>query len=164
LTVFYTLYGIVVLHIAFSTTHPWIAVTFFFAGCVVWILTEYLFHRFVQHGRFPTDEGIIRGSLQERMNPLHREPQLRPFDAKHISGGLKYALPLFFLAGPISVFFPFYTTPVLLAGIVESYVAEEWLHYALHFSKSRVPLIRRMKKYHLYHCSLKEPDSQKRSG
>lgn len=86
LTVFYTLYGIVVLRIAFSTTHPWIAVTFFFAGCVVWILTEYLFYRFVQHGRFPTDEGIIRGSLHGRMNPLHWEHQRRPFDAKHIGG------------------------------------------------------------------------------
>ena len=71
---------------------------------------------------------------------------------------MKDALQLFFLAGPISVFFPFYTTPVLLAGVVESYVAEEWLHYALQFSKSRVPLIRRMKKYHLYHCRLKGID------
>jgi len=158
LTIFYTLYGIVVLHIAFSTTHPWIAVTFFFVGCVVWILTEYLFRRFVQNGRFPADEGIIRRSLQERMNPLHWEHQLRAFDPNQISGGLKDALPLFFLAGPISVFFPFYTTPVLLAGIVESYVVEEWLHYALQFSKSRVPFIRRMKKYHLYHCRLKDVD------
>ena len=32
-TAFYTLYAILVLAIAFSTKHPWIAVLFFFAGC-----------------------------------------------------------------------------------------------------------------------------------
>jgi sterol desaturase/sphingolipid hydroxylase (fatty acid hydroxylase superfamily) len=42
---------------------------------------------------------------------------------------------------------------VLLAGVVQSYVSEEWLHYALHFSNSRFPLFRRLKKYHLYHHS-----------
>jgi NAD(P)-dependent dehydrogenase (short-subunit alcohol dehydrogenase family) len=62
-------------------------------------------------------------------------------------------LPLFFVAAPVSFLFPVYTAPVLLAGVVQSYVSEEWLHYALHFSNSRFPLFRRMKKYHLYHHS-----------
>jgi len=60
LTVFYTLYAMVVLAIAFSTTHPWTAVAFFSAGCVTWTLVEYLFHRYVLHGRFPPGKGVIR--------------------------------------------------------------------------------------------------------
>jgi hypothetical protein len=153
LTVIYTLYAIFVLTIGLSTEHPWTTVAFFSAGCVTWIFTEYLFHRYVLHGRFPPGKGAIRRFLHERRDPLHWDHHMRPFDGRHISGELKDILPLFFLAGPISAFFPVYTAPVLLAGVVQSYVAEEWLHYALHFSNSRVPLFRRMKKHHLYHHS-----------
>jgi sterol desaturase/sphingolipid hydroxylase (fatty acid hydroxylase superfamily) len=125
LTVFYTLFAILMVIIGISSAHPWTAVLFFSAGCVTWTLIEYLFHRYVLHGR----------------------------DGRHISGELKDILPLFFFAAPISLFFPVYTAPVLLAGVVQSYVAEEWLHYALHFWNSRFPLFRRIKKYYLYHHS-----------
>ena len=46
LTVFYSVYAALVLVIAFSTRHPWIAVAFFAAGSVTWTLVEYLFHRY----------------------------------------------------------------------------------------------------------------------
>jgi sterol desaturase/sphingolipid hydroxylase (fatty acid hydroxylase superfamily) len=153
LTVFYTLYAIIVLIVAFTTTHPWTTVAFFSAGCFTWTLVEYLFHRYVLHGRFPPGKGVIRRFLHERLDPLHWDHHMRPFDGKHISGELKDILPLFFVAAPVSFLFPVYTAPVLLGGVVQSYVAEEWLHYALHFSTSRFPPFRRMKKYHLYHHS-----------
>src|SRR5712664_4520941 len=155
LTAFYSLYAILVLAIAFSTKYPWIAVAFFAAGCVTWTFVEYLFHRYVLHGRFPPGKGSIRRFLHERLDPLHVDHHMRPFDGKHISGELKDILPLFFLAAPASFLFPVCTAPVLLAGVVQSYVAEEWLHYALHFSNSQIPLFRRIKKYHLYHHSPK---------
>jgi hypothetical protein len=153
LTAFYTVYAILVLIIAFTTTHPWIAVAFFFAGWVTWTLVEYLFHRYVLHGRFPPGKGLIRKFLHVRLDPLHWDHHARPFDGSHISGELKDILPLFFVAAPPSFVFPVYTAPALLAGVVQSYVSEEWLHYALHFSNSRFPLFRRLKKYHLYHHS-----------
>ena len=153
LTVFYTLYAIVVLTIAFATTHTWTAVAFFSIGCATWTLVEYLFHRYVLHGRFPPGKGLIRKFLHERLDPLHWDHHARPFDGSHISGGLKDILPLFFVAAPASFLFPVYTAPVVLAGAVQSYACEEWLHYALHFSNSRFPLFRRLKKYHLYHHS-----------
>jgi hypothetical protein len=152
-TAFYTLYAILVLAIAFSTKHPWIAVFFFFAGCATWTLVEYLFHRYVLHGRFAPGKGLIRRFLHERLDPLHWDHHKRPFDGMHISGGLKDILPLFFVAAPVSLLFPVYTAPTVLAGAVQSYACEEWLHYALHFSNSRFPLFRRMKRYHLYHHS-----------
>jgi sterol desaturase/sphingolipid hydroxylase (fatty acid hydroxylase superfamily) len=153
LTVFYTLYAILVLALAFSTTHPWIAVAFFSAGWVTWTFVEYLFHRYVLHGRFPAGKGLIRRFLHERLDPLHWDHHARPFDGTHISGELKDLLPLFFVAAPVSFLFPLCTAPALLAGIVQTYVGEECLHCALHFSNSRIPLFRRMKKYHLYHHS-----------
>jgi len=153
LTAFYTLYAALVLVIAFSTKHAWGAGAFFAAGCVTWTLVEYLFHRYVLHGRFPAADGIIRRFLHERLDPLHWDHHKRPLDGRHISGELKDILPLFFVAAPVSFLFPVYTLPVLLAGVVLGYVSEEWLHYALHFCNSRFSLFRRMKKYHLYHHS-----------
>jgi sterol desaturase/sphingolipid hydroxylase (fatty acid hydroxylase superfamily) len=153
LTVFYTLYALIILIIALATKHPWTGVAFFAVGSATWTLVEYLFHRYVLHGRFPPGKGLIRRFLHERLDPLHWDHHARPFDGSHISGELKDILPLFFVAAPASFLFPLYTAPVLLAGVVQSYVAEEWLHYFLHFSNSRFPLFRRLKKYHLYHHS-----------
>jgi hypothetical protein len=153
LTVFYTTYSLIVLLLGLRSAHPWVALIFCLAGIPVWSLVEYAFHRYILHGRFPPGKGLIRRFLHQRLDPLHWEHHERPFDGGHISGELKDILPLFFVAAPVSFLFPVYTLPVLLAGVVQGYVSEEWLHYALHFSNSRFPLFRRMKKYHLYHHS-----------
>src|SRR5258707_10425870 len=160
LTVFYTLYAVLVSIIALSTTHTWTTVSFFAAGCVTWTFVEYLFHRYVLHGRFPPGKGLIRRFLHERLDPLHWDHHMRPFDGRHISGELKDILPLFLLAAPVSFLFPVYTAPAVLAGAVQGYACEERLHYGLHFSNSRFPLFRRMKKYHLYHHSPRAIDKR----
>ena len=126
LTVFYTLYAILILVLAFTSTNPWITVAFFSAGCVIWSFVEYLFHRFLIHGRF---------------DPLYWEQHLRSFDGKHFPGEFNDILPLFVVA-PASYVFPGYSLPVLLAGIVQSYVAGEWLLYERHFSNPKFPLFR----------------------
>jgi hypothetical protein len=153
LTAFYTTYSLIVALLILRGRHPWVGIAFYLAGIPVWSLVEYLFHRYVLHGRFPPGQGLIRRFLHERLDPLHWEHHERPFDGWHISGELKDILPLFFVAAPCSFLFPAYTLPALLAGVVESYVGEEWLHYFLHFGKSRVPLFRHLKRYHLYHHS-----------
>lgn len=153
LTVFYTTYSLFVILLTNRSSHPWIGAAFYIAGIAVWSLVEYLFHRYVLHGRFPPGEGLIRRFLHERLDPLHWEHHERPFDGWHISGELKDILPLFVIAAPLSFLFPVYTLPPLLAGVVQSYVGEEWLHYFLHFGKSRVPFFRYLKRYHLYHHS-----------
>jgi len=75
------------------------------------------------------------------------------FDGWHISGELKDILPLFFVAAPLSFLFPVNTLPALLAGVVQSYVGEEWTHYFLHFGKFRNRFFRHLKRYHLCHHS-----------
>src|SRR5258708_7853919 len=90
LTVFYTLYALLVLIVAFSTTHPWTAAAFFSAGCLTWTLVEYCFHRYVLHGRFPPGKGVIRRFLHEPLDPLHFAPPNRPFAGRPIRDCFKY--------------------------------------------------------------------------
>lgn len=155
MTVFYTLYALVVLVIALRSSHPVVAIIFYAAGVPIWTLVEYLFHRFVLHGRFGPGKGIIRKFLHERLDPLHWEHHARPFDGHHINGELSDLLPLFFVAAPVSFIAPIYTLPVLLAGVVQSYVVEEWVHHSVHFYNFRSPYFRYIKRHHFYHHSPK---------
>ena len=154
-TVFYSVYSVFVLVLALRSAHPFTAVIFAAAGIPVWTLVEYLFHRYVLHGRFPAGEGIIRRFMHERLDPLHWEHHKRPFDGHHINGELKDLLPLFFVAVPVSFIAPIYTLPVLLAGVVQSYVMEEWVHHSVHFYNFRSPYFRYIKRHHFYHHSSK---------
>lgn len=155
MTIFYTLYSVTVLTLSMRSSHPVVAVVFYVAGVPIWTLVEYLFHRFVLHGRFGPGKGFIRKFLHERLDPLHWEHHSRPFDGHHINGELRDLLPLFFVAAPISFIAPIFTLPVLLAGVVQSYVAEEWIHHSVHFYNFRSPYFRYIKRHHFYHHSPK---------
>jgi len=155
MTVFYTPYALVVLVFALRSSHPVAAIVFFAAGVPVWTLVEYLFHRFVLHGRFAPGKGFIRKFLHERLDPLHWEHHARPLDGYHINEELRDLLPLFFVAAPVSFIAPIYTLPVLLARVVQSYVIEEWIHHSVHFYNFRSPYFRYIKRHHFYHHSPK---------
>jgi hypothetical protein len=155
MTVFYTVYALVALFFALRSPHPWGAIIFYAFGLPVWTFVEYLFHRFVLHGRFAPGKGIIRKFLHERLDPLHWEHHARPFDGHHINGELSDLLPLFFIAAPVSFLAPIYTLPVLLAGVVQCYVVEEWVHHSVHFYNFRSPYFRYIKRHHYYHHSPK---------
>jgi len=153
MTVFYTLYAVTVLAFALRSAHPRLALGFFLAGIPVWTFVEYLFHRFVLHGRFADGEGFIRKFAHQRLDPLHWEHHARPWDGMHINGELQDLLPLFIIAVPVSFLAPLYTLPALLAGVVQSYVVEEWVHHSVHFYNFRNPYFRYIKRHHLYHHS-----------
>lgn len=158
MTVFYSVYAMIVLFFALRSAHPWVALAFYAAGVPVWTLVEYLFHRYVLHGHFGPGEGIIRRFLHERLDPLHWEHHKRPFDGHHINGEIRDLLPLFFVAAPVSFIAPIYTLPILLAGVVQCYVLEEWIHHSVHFYNFRSPYFRYIKRFHYYHHSPKGID------
>src|SRR5947209_9933429 len=114
-TAFYTSYSLLLLILASRTAHPYLAAAFFLAGVPVWTIVEYLFHRFVLHGRFKRSKKFYKkfymGLANKYLDPLHWEHHARPTDALHISGQLKDLLPLFAVAVPLSFIFPLYTTP-----------------------------------------------------
>jgi sterol desaturase/sphingolipid hydroxylase (fatty acid hydroxylase superfamily) len=152
-TIFYGTYFLTILVLAVRSGHWIVAALFFAMGIVNWTLVEYLFHRYVLHGRFPDGKGFIRKFAHRRLDPLHWEHHDRPWDALHITGTVKDLLPLFFVAAPLSFIAPIYTLPLLLAVTVQGYVMEEWVHYIIHFIKSRNPYFRYLKRNHLYHHS-----------
>ena len=153
MTAFYSVYSAIVLILGARSAHPWIALGFYFLGVPTWTLGEYLFHRYVLHGRFPLGKGIVRRFLHERLDPLHWDHHRDPLDGWHISGELKDILPLFFIAAPASFLFPLWSLPMLLGGVVQSYVIEEWVHHSVHFYRFRNPYFKYMRKHHFYHHS-----------
>ncbi len=154
-TAFYTCYSVILLVLAWRTTHPFLGMAFFLAGIPTWTLVEYLSHRYVFHGRFKRSKKFYKkfytGLANKYLDPLHWVHHERPSDALHISGELKDLLPLFAVAVPVSFIFPLYTAPILLAGVVQSYVAEEWIHHCIHFYSFQNSYFRYVKKHHLYH-------------
>ena len=153
-TAFYTLYSVILLVLASRTAHPRLAMAFYLAGIPVWTLVEYFTHRYILHGRFKVSKHrwkIYKRWANKYLDPLHWEHHARPFDGLHINGVLKDLLPLFAVAAPLSFIFPAYTAPMLLAGVCQSYVAEEWIHHSLHYYNFRSPYWRYAKKHHLYH-------------
>src|ERR1700743_256142 len=121
ITLFYGLYFVIVAILVYRSPHPKLGILFFLLGIAVWTLVEYLFHRYVLHGRFAPGKGFIRRFMHERLDPLHWEHHERPFDGAHISGQLRDLIPLFVVTAPLSFIFPVYTTPILLCGTIESY-------------------------------------------
>ncbi len=45
--------------------------------------------------------------------------------------------------------------PVFLAGILQAYIVEEWVHHSVHFRQSDNVYFRYIKRHHLYHHSPK---------
>lgn len=152
-TVFYGSYSVAVGVLVCRSRHPMVSIPFYLLGMAVWTLLEYLFHRYVLHGRFPPGEGFVRRFLHERLDPLHWEHHEHPFNGAHISGKLSDLLPLFAIGAPMSFVFPVYTMPILLVGIIHGYLAEQWLHHAVHFCRFKNGYFRAMKRYHFYHHS-----------
>lgn len=154
-TAFYALYSAILLVLAWRTTHPFKATAFFLAGVPVWSLVEYLSHRFVLHKRFKRSKKFYKkfymGLANKYLDPLHWEHHERPSDGMHINGELKDLFPVFAVLMPLSLMFPAYTMSMLLAGVAQSYVAEEWVHHSLHFYNFRNRYFRHIKRYHLYH-------------
>jgi|SRR6266566_4624816 len=155
-TVFYTAFAVVILVLGLRTAHPYQALAFFFLGGLpVWTLVEYTSHRWVFHKHWPMSKRPIKKYFtylsHKFLEPTHFGHHERPFDGTHINGRLKDLMPIFLPSLAVSLIFPLYTLPMLLAGVVQFYVAEEWIHHCEHYYNFRNRYFRHIKKYHLYH-------------
>lgn len=155
-TAFYTSYSIILLVLAIRSGHFLRALAFVPVGIMVWMLTEYFSHRYILHRhwkisqrRFKRPFTILANKFFDSTHFGHHE---RPFDGNHMSGRVRDLLPLFLFFVPLSIWlFPPFTASVVVAAAFQSYIAEEWIHHATHFSNFRDPYFRYMKKHHLYH-------------
>lgn len=149
----YSVYSLAILAIALRSGHPLTALACFLVGCAAWTLVEYLVHRHILHGRFPDGPGLVRHFLHKSFDHLHWEHHARPWDGKHVNGTIRDTGHFVLVFAALSFFAPVHTLPVLLAGILQSYVVEEWVHHSVHFCKFRNPYFRYIKRFHLYHHS-----------
>ncbi len=155
ITALYCAYGLPLIAVA-APTHPWSTLGFVAAGVAFWTLLEYLVHRFVLHGRFP-DGGGLKHVVHRLLDTSHGDHHLRPWDGMYINGffdSLALAVPLVALGW----LFPLHTAPVFVATLLLCYVAEEWVHYTVHFHRFRWRYFDYIRRHHMYHHSPRGKD------
>jgi hypothetical protein len=157
-TVLYTAFATGVLLAGLRLGHPWLALLFFLSGSAVWTLVEYLVHRHVLHGRFPDGPGLFAHLLHRYFDHLHWEHHQRPWDGNHINGTISDTLPFVAPLALLSFLAPVFTLPALMAGIVQAYIVEEWVHHSVHFCQFKSLYFQYIKRHHLYHHSPKGSD------
>ena len=153
-TAIYTVFTAAMLVVGFRSRRPFVASAFFLAGIPVWTLFEYLSHRFVLHGTFKKSMHkwkVHKTVANKYFDPLHWEHHERPFDGKHINGEWTDMLPIFAFCVLLSLLLPSYSALMLMAGVVQSYVIEEWIHHSVHYYNFRNPYFRYIRKHHIYH-------------
>jgi len=117
------------------------------SGFLSWGLVEYGLHRFMFHYEAQTERGkklIWAAHLSH-----HEDPKAR---AK-LFAGLRLSLPIamVYLFVAWLVLGTWQAATFLFIGLVAGYFLYEWLHLQAHHGKSRLPLLRYLKKYHLLH-------------
>ncbi len=150
-TILYTAYAIVVVGLGLRA-RPWTALLYVALGVAVWTWLEYTVHRRVLHGRFPDGQGWLQHHMHRFFDTMHGDHHLRPWDGMYINGFLD-SLPFavaFVLLGSLA---PLPTAPVMVAALLECYVAEEWVHYTVHFHRFRWRYFDYIRRHHLYHHS-----------
>jgi sterol desaturase/sphingolipid hydroxylase (fatty acid hydroxylase superfamily) len=150
-TIILTTYSVTLLGIAFYR-HPGTAAVFLLLGIAIWTALEYWVHRFVLHGPFPDGSAFIKHRLHKFFDTMHGDHHQRPWDGMYINGYLD-ALPFAGLFIVFSFLAPYYTVPVLVAALLQSYVIEEWVHYSVHFHRFRSRYFQYIRFHHWYHHS-----------
>ena len=131
---------------------PSVAAAAWALGVVFWTLVEYMVHRYVLHGVFPEGPGM-KHWLHVLFDHLHVEHHKRPWDGNHINGTIKDTGPFLLPVLLVALLLPPQTLLAFLAGLVQAYVVEEWVHHSVHFYRLDNPYFRYIRAHHLYHHS-----------
>jgi sterol desaturase/sphingolipid hydroxylase (fatty acid hydroxylase superfamily) len=150
-TLLYTSYAFAAVALG-ARAHP--RATLGALGLAVWSWTwlEYAVHRYVLHGRFPDGTGRLRHVLHVLFDSMHGDHHLRPWDGMYINGFLD-TVPVAAVLVAASLLLPLPVAPCFVAGILQCYVVEEWVHYTVHFHRFRGRYFDYIRRHHLYHHS-----------
>ena len=149
----YTLTSLSMLGVCLAAGQWQRGLTFYGLGFVVWTWVEYEVHRHILHGRFPDGPGLVQHFLHKNFDHLHWEHHARPWDGNHVNGTLKdTGLFVALLLGG-SLLFPSWTASMLIAGVIQAYIIEEWVHHSVHFGRFENRYFRYIRRHHLYHHS-----------
>jgi sterol desaturase/sphingolipid hydroxylase (fatty acid hydroxylase superfamily) len=121
-------------------------------GVSFWTWLEYMVHRFILHGVFP-DGPRLQHVLHRLFDHLHVKHHERPWDGNHINGTIKDTAPFLLPAFLLALALPPHALLAFLCGLTQAYVAEEWVHYSVHFHHFDNRYFRYIRRHHLYHHS-----------
>ena len=153
-SIVYCAFSLGVMAFALQKRALW-AAAFYVLGIASWTAIEYWAHRYILHGRFPNGPGFFRRFMHKYFDHLHWEHHKRPWDGNHINGTMVDTLPFLGPLALLSFLLPIETLTAFLAGLVQSYIVEEWVHHSVHFYRFRGRYFRYIKRHHLYHHSPK---------
>lgn len=151
----YSTYALALLAVALGRSDRLVSIVFFLLGGAAWTGLEYWVHRYILHGRFPDGPGPWTHLLHRLFDHLHVEHHRRPWDGNHVNGTLKDTSLFVGLFIVVSWAFPFATLPMFVAGLMQFYVLEEWVHHSVHFCNFKSHYFQYIKRHHLYHHSPK---------
>jgi cyclopropane-fatty-acyl-phospholipid synthase len=151
----YSAYGVAMLGLALLRETRSLGLAFFGLGLAAWTAVEYWVHRYVLHGRFPDGPGFVRHLLHRLFDHLHVEHHARPWDGNHVNGTIKDTLPFALPMAAASWLLPVETAPMFVAGLLQAYILEEWIHHSVHFCEFKGRYFQYIKRHHLYHHSPK---------
>jgi sterol desaturase/sphingolipid hydroxylase (fatty acid hydroxylase superfamily) len=151
-TALYSFGALTILAFGLRTGHIATAALCYVAGLCAWTYVEYLAHRYILHGRFPEGPGL-RGALHRAFDHLHWEHHQRPWDGNHINGTIKDTLPFVLPVFGLGFLAPLQTVPTFLAGLIQGYILEEWVHHSVHFYNFKSRYFWYIKRHHIYHHS-----------
>jgi sterol desaturase/sphingolipid hydroxylase (fatty acid hydroxylase superfamily) len=152
-SILYSVYALTLLLLALRESTRLVSLAFFALGGVVWTAVEYWAHRYILHGRFPDGPGSFEHFCHRFFDHLHLEHHQRPWDGNHVNGTIKDTLPFVLVLVAGSYLFPWHTAPLLIAGVIQAYIVEEWIHHSVHFCSFKAHYFQYIKRHHLYHHS-----------
>lgn len=150
----YTVFAGTVMAFALGS-RPAVALSSFALGIFTWTALEYAVHRYILHGRFPDGPNLFRHFLHRYFDHLHWEHHERPWDGDHINGTIRDTLPFVGPLALVGLLLPVDTLLAFLAGLLQAYIVEEWVHHSVHFCRFRARYFQYIKRHHLYHHSPK---------
>lgn len=153
-SIVYSLFSVAVMAIALGR-RPGLAIASYALGVGSWTALEYWVHRYILHGRFPDGPGFFQHFFHAYFDHLHWEHHKRPWDGNHINGTMADTLPFLGPLALVSLLLPVETLSTFLAGLMQAYIVEEWVHHSVHFYRFRGRYFRYIKRHHLYHHSPK---------
>jgi cyclopropane-fatty-acyl-phospholipid synthase len=151
----YSVYGVAMLGLALLRETRSVGLACFGLGLAAWTAVEYWVHRYVLHGRFPDGPGLVRHLAHRLFDHLHVEHHARPWDGNHVNGTIKDTLPFALPMAAASWLLPLETAPMFVAGLLQAYILEEWVHHSVHFCEFKGRYFQYIKRHHLYHHSPK---------
>ena len=144
-------YSAVALCLGFASTRQhlpaWEIVLLLTSGFVSWSLIEYGLHRFIfhYHARSPLGRKIVYAAhLSHHEDPTASD---RIFASLFLSAPIAASYWILVWAATSS----WAAASWLFIGMSAGYFVYEWLHFQCHHGKSRLRILRYLRKYHLLH-------------